>query len=67
MAWRVQGPTGFGKPRHYVTDMIALAEQDSALTVYAPDDSVPVELVGSSCRSCPRRDCLHRVADPLTG
>ncbi len=61
------GPTGFGKPRHYVTDMLAMNEQDATLTVYAPDSAVPVEPVGSTCRSCSRRDCLHRVADPLTG
>lgn len=61
------GPAGFGKPRHYVTDMLVVNEKDSALTVYAPDDAVPVELVGSSCRSCPRHNCEHRVTDPLIG
>ena len=61
------GPTGFGIPRHYVTDMLAMSENDALHTVYAPDSAVPVEPVGSTCRSCPRRDCLHRVTDPLTG
>ena len=64
---RTVGPTGFGKPRHYRTDMLAMSEQDAAHTVYAPDAAVPVEPVGSTCRSCPRQDCLHRVADPLSG
>ncbi len=64
---RHAGATGFGKPRHYVTDMLATSEQDASLTVYAPDDAVPVEPVGSTCRSCPRRECAHRVSDPLTG
>ena len=60
------GATGFGVPRHYVTDMLAMSENDAQHTVYAPDSAVPVEPIGSTCRSCPRRDCLHRVADPLT-
>jgi len=61
------GPIGFGIPRHYVTDMLAMSEDDALHTVYAPDSAVPVEPIGSTCRSCPRRDCTHRVADPLTG
>jgi predicted transcriptional regulator/DNA-binding XRE family transcriptional regulator len=61
------GPAGFGKPRHYLTDMLAMSERDAAHTVYAPDSGVPVEAVGSTCLSCPRRDCAHRVADPIAG
>ncbi|MEM7194093.1 MAG: short-chain fatty acyl-CoA regulator family protein [Pseudomonadota bacterium] len=64
---RHRGQTGFGQPRHYVTDMLALTEEDAAKTVYAPADNVPVERVGATCRSCPRESCDHRVADPLTG
>lgn len=64
---RHTGPTGFGKPRHYLTDMIAMTEEDAGLTVYAPDTSVAVEEVGPSCRLCPRHACIHRVEDPLTG
>lgn len=62
---RSQGPTGFGKPRHLVTDMIAMREEDAENTVYAPDPSAVVEEVGPSCRLCPRTKCLHRVEDPL--
>lgn len=62
---RHQGATGFGKPRHYVTDMLAMKEDDARHTVYAPDPSAIVEEVGPSCRLCPRRACLHRVEDPL--
>lgn len=61
------GPTGFGQPRHYITDMLALSEADARLTVYAPDQTVPMEEVGPACRVCPRRTCLHRVDDPLGG
>jgi predicted transcriptional regulator len=61
------GPTGFGRPRHYLTDMLALTEADARLTVYAPDAGVPTEEVGPACRVCPRRACAHRVDDPLTG
>jgi len=64
---RNTGPTGFGKPRHYITDMIAMTEGDAHHTVYAPDASVPVEEVGPGCRLCPRHACPHRVEDPLTG
>lgn len=59
------GQAGFGKPRHYVTDMIAIKEEDVQLTVYAPDGFVLVEEVGPSCRTCPRFTCKHRVEDPL--
>jgi len=62
---RNTGPTGFGKPRHYVTDMIAMAESDARHTVYAPDPTALVEEVGPSCRLCPRPNCIHRVEDPL--
>lgn len=62
---RSAGATGFGKPRHYLTDMLAMSESDAAQTVYAPDRSVQAEEVGPSCRLCPRRNCIHRVEDPL--
>lgn len=61
---RSVGPSGFGKPRHYVTDMIALKETDARLTVYDPEPSATVEEVGPSCRLCPRNTCRHRVQDP---
>jgi predicted transcriptional regulator/transcriptional regulator with XRE-family HTH domain len=61
------GQTGFGKPRHYLTDMIAMTETDAERTVYAPAPTSPVEEVGPSCRLCPRRTCRHRVDDPLAG
>jgi predicted transcriptional regulator/DNA-binding XRE family transcriptional regulator len=61
------GPTGFGKPRHYLTDMLALSEAGARLTAYAPETSVPVEEVGPACRLCPRQTCPHRAADPLAG
>lgn len=64
---RISGPAGFGKPRHYLTDMLALTEDDARLTVYAPDAGVPVEEVGAACRVCPRHTCMHRVDDPLDG
>ena len=63
---RNTGPTGFGKPRHYLTDMITMSETDAQRTVYAADVSVPVEEVGPSCRLCPRQSCPHRIEDPLT-
>ncbi len=62
---RNAGATGFGQPRHYVTDMLAMTEDDAQQTVYAPEPSAPVEEVGPSCRLCPRRSCRHRVEDPL--
>lgn len=64
---RNAAPTGFGKPRHYLTDMIAATEADARLTVYAPDPAVPVEEVGPACRLCPRQTCAHRVEDPIAG
>ncbi len=62
---RHTGTTGFGKPRHYLTDMVAMSEEHARQTVYAPDNAVPVEEVGPGCRLCPRRSCPHRVDDPL--
>ena len=63
---RHTGPIGFGRPRHYVTDMLVMTEDDAAQTVYAPDRSTFVEEVGPSCRLCPRLACAHRVEDPLS-
>ena len=57
----------FSQARHYLTDMCVLSDQDARHTVYAPDRSTPFEPVGLSCRTCPRRNCKHRVIDPLTG
>lgn len=62
---RNTGPTGFGRARHYLTDMLALSEADARHTVYAPDSAVPIEEVGPGCRICPSRTCAHRVEDPL--
>lgn len=64
---RNTGRAGFGKPRHYITDMLVLSEVDARLTVYAPDAGIPVEEVGPACRICARRACAHRVEDPLMG
>ncbi|HET9069982.1 MAG TPA: short-chain fatty acyl-CoA regulator family protein [Amaricoccus sp.] len=64
---RRTGPAGFGRPRHYLTDMLALSEADARLTVYAPDPGAPVEEVGPACRLCPRLACAHRVDDPIAG
>ena len=61
------GSIGFGQPRHYLTDMSVLSDDDARHTVYAPDRSAAFEPVGLSCRTCPRRNCKHRVIDPLTG
>ena len=58
-------PSGFGKPRHYVTDMLAMTDSDAQLTIYAPDPSALVEEVGPSCRLCARSSCSHRVEDPF--
>jgi predicted transcriptional regulator/DNA-binding XRE family transcriptional regulator len=60
------GPTGFGKPRHYLTDMLAMTEADAGLTVYAPEPGVPVEEVGPACRICPRYACPQRVDDLMS-
>ncbi len=64
---RNTGPTGFGKPRHYLTDMLALSEEDARLTVYAPDQATPIDEVGPACRICPRKSCTHRAEDPMAG
>lgn len=63
---RLSGPTSFGKPRHYLTDMLAMSEADARNTVYAPERSTVVEEVGPGCRLCPRHSCAHRVEDPLS-
>ena len=63
----ISGPSGFGKPRHYLTDMLAVSEADAQLTVYSPDPGVLVEEVGPACRICPRLRCSHRVDDPFAG
>lgn len=59
------GPSGFGRPRHYLTDMLAMSETDARLTVYAPDPGARAEEVGPACRICPRLTCPHRVDDAL--
>ncbi len=64
---RNTGPTGFGRPRHYLTDMLAMSDVDARLTVYAPEPAVPAEEVGPACRICPRQSCPHRVEDPIAG
>ena len=64
---RNTAPPGFRRPRHYVTDMLTMREEDATRTVYGPDETTPVEEVGPACRLCPRTACLHRVEDPLTG
>lgn len=61
-----QGKSEFGAPRHYVTDMIAVSEEDAENTVYAPDEKTHLEEVGPGCRLCPRESCIHRVVDPLS-
>ncbi len=61
------GAAGYNQPRHYLTDMIAMSEEDAMKTVYRPDDTTLVEEVGPACRLCPRRSCVHRADDPLGG
>jgi len=61
------GSTGFGQARHYLTDMSVFSDHDAQQTVYAPDRTTEFEPVGLSCRTCPRRNCKHRIIDPLTG
>ena len=63
---RNTGPTGFGKPRHYLTDMLAMTEADAGTTVYAPAAGVPVEEVGPACRICSRYTCPQRVDDLMS-
>lgn len=62
---RLTSPTGFGRARHYLTDMLALTEHDARHTVYATDPATPLDEVGPACRICPREACAHRVEDPL--
>jgi predicted transcriptional regulator/transcriptional regulator with XRE-family HTH domain len=57
---------GFGQARHYLTDMCVLTDHDARHTVYAPDQATAFEPVGLSCRTCPRRNCRHRIIDPLS-
>ena len=64
---RNTGGTGFGAPRHYVTDMLAMTEADAAHTVYSVAPGTEAEDVGPACRICNRRTCPHRVDDPLGG
>lgn len=64
---RATGEAGYGRPRHYVTDMLAMTWRDAGSTVYAPSEGEEAEEVGSACRMCPRRACRHRVGDPLSG
>lgn len=64
---QVSGPAGFGRPRHYLTDMLAVSEADARLTVYAPDLGVPTEEVGPACRTCSWNHCPHRADGPLAG
>ncbi|MFT3973442.1 MAG: short-chain fatty acyl-CoA regulator family protein [Amaricoccus sp.] len=59
------GPSGFGRPRHYLTDMLAMSESDARRTVYAPDAGARAEEVGPACRICSRAACPHRVDDAL--
>lgn len=61
------GSIGFGQARHYLTDMCVFSDHDARHTVYAPDRATAFEPVGLSCRTCPRRNCKHRIIDPLSG
>lgn len=64
---RAVGAAGFGAERHFVTDMLVMAERDAAHTVYGAGEmrGVRADPVGLSCRICTRSDCAHRVEDPL--
>ncbi|GMG83269.1 helix-turn-helix transcriptional regulator [Paralimibaculum aggregatum] len=63
---RAVGAAGFAAPRDYVTDMLALTEDDAARTVYGAGlEARAAEEVGTTCRLCPRKRCDHRVEDPL--
>jgi len=64
---RPVGAAGFGRPRHYVTDMPTMHEETARRTVYTPAPGAEPEPVGPACRLCPREDCAHWVANPLTG
>jgi len=63
------GAPGFGRATLHVTDMLAMDEHDATLTVYGPGrhNDIPAEPVGTSCRICPREDCVHRVGEAHTG
>ncbi|HUF57029.1 MAG TPA: short-chain fatty acyl-CoA regulator family protein [Thermohalobaculum sp.] len=64
---RVMAEPGFQAPRHFLTDMLVMRADAAEATVYrpVPGRPDPPEPVGMSCRICPRRDCAHRVEDPL--
>ena len=62
---RQAGAPGFGKPRHYVTDMLILRESDVSQTIYRTAASQLPEEVGPACRLCPRTQCPHRTDDPF--
>lgn len=64
---RRTGETGFDKPRHYLTDMLMMTEEDASKTVYAPTELIRLDEVGPGCRLCPRSSCIHRVVDPIAG
>ena len=64
---RNTAPPGFGRPRHFVTDMLTMRLEHAGMTVYGAGESTVVEEVGAACRLCPRTQCAHRVEDPLTG
>ena len=49
-------PTGFGNPRHDLTDMLEMTEADAGLTVYAPGAGMP------SRKAAP---CRNQVVDVL--
>lgn len=61
------GRAKFRQPRHFVTDMLVVSAAESTRTLYASTETDTVEEVGPGCRLCPRRDCAHRVEDPLLG
>ena len=56
---------GFGQPRHYLTDMLTLREDQARATVYRIGPDEPAEEVGPGCRLCPRTACPHRAEHPL--
>ncbi len=65
---REVGQAGFGQPRNFVADMLAMTEANARRTVYgdrlAHESTEPV---GFACRICPREECAHRAIDRLTG
>ena len=65
---RAEGRAGFGQPRDFVADMLAMSRADAQLTVYGDRLSAEArEPVGVACRICPRQDCERRAVDRLTG